>query len=211
MFRVKLYARRVTERRPSRREEYSEATRRALVDEGRATFARLGFQSAAVEEISRAARVTRGAFYHHFEDKRALFDAVVLGLQQNAAERIERGARQHKAIWDRLQAGIATYLEVCEDPTYARIVIQEGPIVLGPKRFGEIEEAHPMALLRATLDALARRGEINVPDVGMLTRLLDAMICKLAILLVEHPDRDGPRREGERIIGLFLDSIRARD
>ena len=78
---------------PSRREEYTEATRQALLSAGRDAFARDGYQAAGIEAISRAARVTRGAFYHHFEDKKALFDAVVVALQAEAAAKIEKGAR----------------------------------------------------------------------------------------------------------------------
>lgn len=77
----------------SRREEYSEATRQALLDAGREAFAAHGYQAAGMEAISRAARVTRGAFYHHFEDKKALFDAVVVAMQREAAAKIEAAAR----------------------------------------------------------------------------------------------------------------------
>ena len=70
----------------SRREEYSDATRQALLEAGRDIFAREGYQAAGIEAISRAARVTRGAFYHHFEDKKALFDAVVDGNEVSRAK-----------------------------------------------------------------------------------------------------------------------------
>src|ERR1700735_3189543 len=144
----------------SRREEYSDATRQALLSAGHDIFAREGYQAAAIEAISRAARVTRGAFYHHFEDKKALFDALVNEMQAEAAAKIEARAKTHKAIWDRLSAGIDAYLDVCLEPEYGRIVVREAPVVLGAERNREIEEAYPMALLTATLDALKRRGEL---------------------------------------------------
>ena len=90
----------------SRREEYTEATRQALLSAGREIFAREGFQAAGIEAISRAARVTRGAFYHHFDDKQALFDAVVVAMQVEAAARVEETARVEQKIWDRLSTGI---------------------------------------------------------------------------------------------------------
>src|SRR5690348_3561693 len=115
----------------SRREEYSEATRQALLDAGREAFAKNGDQAANMEAISRAARVTRGAFYHHFADKKALFEAVVVAMQAEAARRIETAAKVERKIWSRLSVGIDAYLDVCEEPTYARIVVQEAPAVLG--------------------------------------------------------------------------------
>src|ERR1700756_2750307 len=126
----------------SRREEYSEATREALLAAGRDIFAKEGYQAAGIEAISRSARVTRGAFYHHFEDKKALFDAVVVTLQADAVSRINERSRTHRKIWDRLFAGIDPYLDVCIEPAYGRIVVQEAPAVLGSGRFQEIEETY---------------------------------------------------------------------
>ena len=63
--------------RKSRKEEYAEATRAALVEVARAEFAERGYADVSIEQIVQGARVTRGALYHHFEDKRALFRAVL--------------------------------------------------------------------------------------------------------------------------------------
>src|SRR5687767_11288727 len=89
----------------SRRDEHTEATRQALLAAGRDIFAKEGFEAAGMEAISRAARVTRGAFYHHFEDKRALFDAVVVAMQIEAAEKIQARALTERKVRDRLSAG----------------------------------------------------------------------------------------------------------
>src|SRR5256885_14955693 len=84
-------------RERTRREEYTEATRQALLAAGRDAFASEGYQAAGIEAISRAARVTRGAFYHHFGAKKALFDAVGVALQVEAAPKIgARGKTQRK-------------------------------------------------------------------------------------------------------------------
>src|SRR5260221_7575191 len=102
----------------SRREEYTEATRQALLAAGRDIFAREGFQASGIEAISRAARVTRGAFYHHFEDKKALFDAVVVSMQEEAARKVGERARSQRRVWDRLSVGIDAYLDACLEPAY---------------------------------------------------------------------------------------------
>jgi AcrR family transcriptional regulator len=74
----------------SRREEYSDATRQGLLESARETFAAPGFNATSTEAISRASRVTRGAFYHHFEDKTAIFDAVVAELNCDDPELLGR-------------------------------------------------------------------------------------------------------------------------
>jgi AcrR family transcriptional regulator len=191
-----------------RRDEYTEATRRALLDSGREAFARDGYVAAGIEAISRSARVTRGAFYHHFSDKLALFDAVVTELQSEAADTISARARSRKDIWERLYTGIDAFLDACLDPTYGRIVVHEAPVVLGIPRYREIEEAFPMALLVATLETLERRGELAGGDILLLSRMVDAMICKLALLLPEVQNPKITRITGRAIITKLLDAHR---
>jgi AcrR family transcriptional regulator len=192
----------------SRREEYTEATRQALLSAGRDIFARDGYQAAGIEAISRAARVTRGAFYHHFEDKKALFDAVVVSLQSEAAAKIGEKARAQRKIWDRLSVGIDAYLDACLEPAYGRIVVQEASAVLGNERYREIEETYPMALLTATLNALKRDGELDFEDINLLSRMVDAMICEMAIMLPEADHPKKLRERGQKIIGALLGAFR---
>jgi len=61
----------------TRKEENAAATRAALVDGARRLFAARGYADVAIDEIVAGARVTKGALYHHFDDKQALFRAVV--------------------------------------------------------------------------------------------------------------------------------------
>ncbi len=171
-------------------------------------FCAEGYQAAGIEAISRAARVTRGAFYHHFEDKKALFDAVVVAMQVAATARVNAASKGVQKIWDRLTIGIDAYLDVCLEPAYGRIVVQEAPAVLGHARFREIEEAYPLALLTASLTALKRQGELDVDDIALLSRMLDAMICKVALMLPEADDPATLRARGQGIIGNLLASYR---
>ena len=194
----------------SRREEYTEATRQALLAAGKEIFARDGFQAAGIEAISRAARVTRGAFYHHFEDKQALFDAVVVAMQAEAVTAINEKSRGQRKIWDRLFIGIDAYLDICLDPAYARVVVQEAPAVLGARRFQEIEEAYPMGLLKASMNALKRDGELAFEDMDLLSHMVDAMICKVALMLPEADHPKKLRERGQKIIASLLESLRAR-
>ncbi|HEV2672998.1 MAG TPA: helix-turn-helix domain-containing protein [Aliidongia sp.] len=192
----------------SRREEYAEATRQALLSAGRDSFAKEGYQATGIEAVSRAARVTRGAFYHHFSDKQALFDAVVVALQAEATARIAERAKMQRKTWDRLSVGIDAYLDACLEPAYGRIVIQEAPAVLGNARYREIEEAYPMALLTATLNALKRAGELEFEDIDLLSRMVDAMICKVALMLPEADHPKQVRQRGQKIIDSLLGVFR---
>jgi AcrR family transcriptional regulator len=192
----------------TRREEYTEATRQALLSAGRNIFMKEGFQGARIEAVSRAARVTRGALYHHFEDKKALFDAVVVSMQAEATIKVEQSSRPQRGTWDKLVVGIGAYLDVCLDPAYARIVIQEAPAVLGAQRYREIEEAYPGKLLIASFNALKRRDELDCNDVELLSGMVDAMICKVALMLPETKDPRQLRKRGHSVIIRLLAGFR---
>lgn len=194
----------------TRREEYTEATRQALLAAGREIFAKEGYQAAGIEAISRSARVTRGAFYHHFEDKKALFDAVVVAMQAAAVATVNEKSRAQRKTWDRMFAGMDAYLDVCLEPAYARIVIQEAPAVLGAKRCQDIEETYPMALLMASMNALKREGELVFEDIDLLGRMVDAMICKIALMLPEADKPTQLRERGRKIIASLLQGFRER-
>lgn len=194
----------------TRREEYTEATRQALLAAGREIFAKEGYQAAGIEAISRSARVTRGAFYHHFEDKKALFDAVVVAMQVEAVATVNAKSRMQRKTWERMFAGIDAYLDVCLDPAYARIVIQEATAVLGAKRFQDIEETYPMALLMASINALKREGELVFEDPDLLGRMVDAMICKIALMLPEADNPTQLRERGRKLVASLLEGFRRR-
>lgn len=192
----------------SRREEYTEATRQALLAAGRRAFASEGYQAAGIEAISRAARVTRGAFYHHFDDKKALFDAVVVVMQAEAAAKIEARARTQRKVWDRLTEGIDAFLDACLEPAYGRIVVREAPVVLGNARYREIEETYTLALLTATLAALKRQGELDFEDIELLTHVVDAMICEVGLMLPQAENPKKLRARARKIIDGLLGSLR---
>jgi len=167
----------------TRREEYADLTRQALIDTARSVFTELGFQQAGIEAIAQATRVTRGAFYHHFEDKRALFEALVISLQAAAADNIRERARSEPDPEARVMAGAAAFLDSCTEPAYRRLVIQEAPAVLGPARCREIGEAHPYGLLIAAVGEFRKAGRFDATNAYLAARMIGSMICEAALLL----------------------------
>ncbi len=192
------------EPKKTRREEYSDATRDALIAAGRVNFAEYGFAATSIEAVSRAARVTRGAFYHHFADKDALFDAVVVSMQAEAIQTIRRRVSGKGDLVDMLFEGLEVYLDVCLEAGYARIVVREAPSILGLDRFREIDETYPMALLMDNLKALRRAGLLDFGDIETLCRMIDAMVCKLALMLPTATDPKALRASGQAVIRRLL-------
>ena len=191
MFVVKRYADRMSEapQVKSRREEYADATRAALLATAREMFTRDGYQDTGIEAVARATRVTRGAFYHHFADKSTLFEALVVDLQHAAASAIEARALAEKRPADRMMAGIEAFLEACTDPAYRRLVIQEAPAVLGSTRCREIGERYPFGLLISAFAELQKAGRLEVQDDYLAARMIGNMICEASMLMgdAKHP------------------------
>jgi AcrR family transcriptional regulator len=191
----------------SRREEYAEATREALLNAAREIFVEEGFTQASVEAIARRARVTRGAFYHHFDDKQALFEALVVALQADAAERLAQGAAGEGAPFARLRAGAKTFLAVCLEPAYRRLVIQDAPAVLGSRRCREIGQTYAFGRLGQALSALKSAGLIDIENETLAGRMVGAMICEAALLLEDVENASKLEHQALEIIDRAFEAL----
>src|SRR3954469_9348050 len=143
--------------RTSRRAQYSASTPRALVDVAETLFTEHGYAATSLDAIVAGAEVTKGALYHHFSGKQALFEAVFERVEEDAARAIQKALKGHRDPWEKATAGLRSFLAVVQEPRYRRIVIQEGPSVLGYERFREQEErstfANVLEIVRSVLAA----------------------------------------------------------
>lgn len=189
----------------SRREEYSEATRAALVAAARANFAAHGYADASVEMIAREARVTRGALYHHFADKRALFEEVVRAVQSDAAARVNAVAVRKSGPWERLEAGLGEFLTISHEPEYRRIVLEDALSVLGSLRWREIDDEYMLAGTTAAITALARAGELPPDNISLVTHLLIGAVTEAGLVVAAS---DTPVETGAAATGLLMCFLR---
>ncbi|MCE9650356.1 MAG: TetR/AcrR family transcriptional regulator [Parvibaculum sp.] len=191
----------------SRRDEYSEATRAALLAAAKKLFTAGGYQATGIEAVAQASRVTRGALYHHFADKRALFDALVVELQSEAAAAVLKRVGPERDRWTAMRVGTEAFLDVCTEPAYLRLVIQEAPAVLGLARYREIDEAHTRGLLIQGLKELKKSGDIDFDDIELLSSMIAAAECQAALLMPDAKDRAALKKAAldalDRIVGAF--------
>jgi AcrR family transcriptional regulator len=197
------------ERPKSRREEYADSTREALLSVGREMFTRDGYQLTRIEDLVQAARMTRGALYPHFPDKQALFEAVVVGLQQEVASKVKASVRKDSDRLRQLGEGMAVFLELCTEPSYRRLVIDEAPAVLGSRRCREIEDATTIGMMIAAMVELKKQGVVDVRNAEMAGRMVAAMICKAALLVGDAPRPAEFKRDAVDLAKRFLESLRA--
>jgi AcrR family transcriptional regulator len=189
--------------------ERSGATRAALIDAARPLFAERGYANLGTEEIARAAGVTRGALYHHFDGKRELFEAVYEQIEVELAERIASGALQANATSPlaAMKAGAEMFLLASTEPETQQIVLLDGPSVLGWDRWREIAAEHGLGLIEATLQAAVEAGEVDSQPVRPLAHVLMGALDEAAMLVARADDAERMRAEVGRTLGALLDGL----
>jgi AcrR family transcriptional regulator len=169
----------------------SEATRAALIAAARALFAERGYAAVSTAEIVDRARVTRGALYHHFKDKRALFEAVHEQLEAELVTEIGRGLAGDAPArsFELLLAGTDLFLDACDEPAFARIALQEAPSVLGWQRWREIDAQYSMGLITGVLTQGMKTGELRAQPVEPLAHLLLGALGEAGLLIASGVPR----------------------
>ncbi|WP_159765659.1 TetR/AcrR family transcriptional regulator [Streptomyces sp. HM190] len=170
------------------RAEQRERTRQALVREGRRLFATLGYGAVGLSEIVRAAGVTKGALYHHFSSKAELFRAVLEQVQEEVAERIAETADAREDTWEQLVSGCQAFLTVSTDPALQRIMLVDGPAVLGWSEWRAMNETTSGRHLAQVLGDLIEEGTIAAQPVEPLTHLLSGAMNEAALWLAASKD-----------------------
>src|SRR5215831_12693449 len=152
--------------------ERSDATRAALVAAATALFAERGFHGTPAELVVGRAGLTSGALYHHFGDKRALFRTVLDAVERRLADRVAAAARTGADPWQRLELGVDEYLRACAEPEVRRIVLVDGPSVLGWEEWHAMDAAHHLRPLAAALATSMRVGQLDRRPALPLARVL---------------------------------------
>ncbi|MES2959607.1 MAG: helix-turn-helix domain-containing protein [Pseudomonadota bacterium] len=196
--------------RRSRREDYTDSTRQALLDAARTLFVSTGYHQTSTEAVVTAARLTKGALYHHFTDKAALLEALVIQLQQQAAERMRARAGKEKTLWECLRAACESYLDICTEHDYQQLVIRDAPAALGAERAGAIGEQYVIGPMVRVMERLKADGELDVGDARLAGRMVARMLCEAAELLAQEPQPARMRKEALANLSRVLDAFRPR-
>jgi AcrR family transcriptional regulator len=189
----------------SRREEYSAATRRALLDSATALFAERGYARTSLDEIALAARVTKGALYGHFPSKQALFRAVLQELEAATTAEVRRAAEAAATPWEAATTGLDTFLRACCNTVYGKVVMREAPIALPYAEWAAADELHSYRLVVELLQMLVDAGEIDPLPLEPAARIVHAVVGAAAMLIAGADPADQERAfEDARAVVLRL-------
>ncbi len=194
-----------------RRAQYSASTKRALVDVAQELFTEQGYAGTSLDAIVAGARVTKGALYHHFVGKQALFEAVFERVEREASQAIHDAIKGQRDPWEKARSGLRAFLLAVRDPTYRRVVVQDGPAVLGYERFREQEERSTFGNVLAIVSSVLETGRFGADEQLQRTfaRIFFGAMSSAgeSVSLAEDAETESARVE--TAIGIILTGLQA--
>lgn len=194
----------------TRKAEQAEATRAALIAAGRELFAERGYAAVPTEEIVARARVTRGALYHHFRDKRDLFKSVFEEVDRELVEHVVERALRETDPWQRLVVACQSFLDACLDPAVQRIVYADAPSVLDPAEWRGAEEASALGLISVGLEEAMAAGALARWPVAPLANLVLGALNEAGMMIASAKDTRAVRAEVGDTVVHVLEGLRPR-
>ena len=187
--------------------ERSAATTALLTAAARDLFAKRGFAETATEDILQAAGVTRGALYHHFDNKAALFRAVFEIEEAALTARLMKVAQAQGDALGGLHAGCRAFLEACLDPVVQRIVLRDARAVLSLDELREIESRYTLAALRNGLKGAIASGAMVERSPDMLAHMILGALSEAAMAIARAPQPKKVLKEALAEFDLLLEGL----
>jgi AcrR family transcriptional regulator len=185
--------------------ERSAFTRTAVITEATRAFAAVGYQAVSVDAIAKHCGLTKGGLYHHFPDKKALFCEVVEQEHRNLRNRV-REKTKRGTPWEVLWSSCMAFLDACLDSHVQRILLLDGPSVLGWEAWKAIDDRYWLEdlcrSLRAVLDET--NSEVNA---DLLGAIITSALTEAAIRLAIRPDQRKARKEAELVLSTLLRGV----
>ncbi|MGB5953121.1 MAG: TetR family transcriptional regulator [Ornithinimicrobium sp.] len=166
----------------------SDATAASLLIEATRQFAERGYAAVSIEDIAVGAGVTRGAVAHHFGTKRHLFERVLARTQEAVGDQVADAADLIEDPWLAFEAGCRAFLEQCLAPSVRRIVMIDGPAVLGWDTWRGHDAATSGRHLADALDGLVDQGIVDIESVPATTALLSGAMNEAALWVASQPE-----------------------
>jgi AcrR family transcriptional regulator len=191
---------------PRTQAERSAATKDALVRAARPLFSREGFAGVGTEAILRAAGVSRGAMYHQFKDKTALFEAVFEAVEEDVVGRLattiaQAGEADPIAL---MELGAHAWLDACAEPEVQQIVLLDAPAVLGWERWRELGMKYGVGLVEAMIAHAISVGAVPEQPVKPLAHVLIGSLDEAAMYVVRADDPGLARNEMRSVISRLV-------
>jgi AcrR family transcriptional regulator len=195
----------------ARRVQHIEDTRRAILAAARRAFAKKGYAETSLEDIVGPARLTKGALYHHFDSKAAVFEALYVEMSNALLAQVQEAlVAAGEAPWAQMRAALEAFFDASAEPEYVRIVLRDAPHVLGPIHGRELDQRIGLSFVQEMVQGLVDAGLLPRMPVEPTARMLLAVTGEMAIAMAYASDPARARAEGTEVVLTMLDSLRER-
>jgi AcrR family transcriptional regulator len=186
-----------------------ELTRAALIQAARQLFAEKGYHATGTHEIAERAQVTRGALVHHFAKKEELFLAVFEAVEDDlmAGSELLIQSTKGKELWNAFRSSLGSFLDAATKPEVQRILLIDGPSVLGWEKWRELETHYGMALIRAALVGAMEDGIMRKAPVEPLAHMIMAVIHEAALFIAHSKRSKQVRADVQKAVDVMLSSM----
>jgi AcrR family transcriptional regulator len=189
------------------RSEMIAETRAKLVAAARHAFGTVGYAEASMDDFTAAAGLTRGALYHHFGDKKGLLEAVIAEIDAEMNERLHAVSASAGNAWQGLVDECTAYIEMALEPEIQRIVMRDGPAVLGdPAQWPSQSEC--IRSMTASLQRLVEEGVIVAVDSEASARLLSGASLHAAQWIANSPEPEATSKRAVEAFNTLLEGLR---
>ena len=182
------------------RAETAQENRDKMIQAGRKAFAEKGYAAASMDELTASVGLTRGALYHNFTDKKGLLAAVVAQIDSEMARKAKAIAASAENDWERLLAEGVAYIKMALDPEVQRIVLRDGPAVLGDPAHWPSQNSC-LESTRQTIEKMIERKVLKDMDANVAAQLLNGAALNAALLIAASDD---PQKTLPHAIEVFV-------
>jgi AcrR family transcriptional regulator len=186
--------------------ERTRTTTDQLVSAARELFAADGYDATFLDAVVERAGVTKGALYHHFDGKRALFAAVYEAEQRSIKQAVYLANRDYDDSWEGFFAGCRAFFDMALDSGFQHILIA-APAVLGRHQMREIEDRQLMALIKQGLKLAMEDGHIKSRRVEPLAHQVHGAICEAAMVVARSDDPPQEARDAYAVLTDLLNGL----
>ena len=191
----------------SKKVQQGEMTRQALLRAARELFGERGYAETSLDEVAHAAKVTKGALYHHYNGKQELFGAVYEQVKREVSERAATAFLEPDP-WEDLCAGCGAILDAHLDPTVRRIVLHDAQAVLDADTIPRVENRYGAVVLRGALRRAIRARAIQPLPLKTLALMLTGAILEGCMAIAHADDPRQAREDVGNVLTSILEGLR---
>jgi len=189
---------------PGKRVAQGRATRGQLIEVATGLFAEHGYEGTSIEAVLAAAGVSRGALYHHFGNKEALFTAALEAVSDRVAAEVTEIIGGCTDPVEAVRTGALAFIDLAGDPVIQRIMLVDAPSVLGWEHWRAMDEGRTVGAMRAMLQAVSDSGRLPAELVGLFAPMILAALDEAAMVIARAHDTRAAVTEGRQAVEEFL-------